>query len=501
MSPRTPPPAPRNPLFPPELAAVAGRNPPPPLLPLLALGGRGPEPWTARTAIAVAESWSRAGRTVILADLALEEPRLHELLDLPNGEGLTDVFLFGTSLPHATLDPPGRPFRFVPAGLFAPDPREVVEHPKWDRLVRDMRASRATLLVYLSDRTPGFESLLRQAGQTVVIVGEDAPIAASPVPPGCEVVAVLRRPSPGGEESRRRPRVSASTWTPPAEPVAAAGAGAAQPDEIPPIELSEELLEPAASSAASVSWRPTPAPAPWDERDRLDEPPIIRRRRRRGVPVSVVATVLVLAGGVAALWLLQPWAKGPALLPEPEDTNVPVATQPAVAPEPRDVPLPFSVAVEAHQTLDAARDRARILEVAEPDLLFAVVPTPIEDLVWYRVLAGPAADSAGAEALMRQLYSRGHKTSLDPWAIRRTPWAFNLGDHESRRDAEAQVARLEARDIPAYIVLMPFSEGPPTHRVYAGAFEGLTEADYMRDLLNQAGLRPSLIRRTGQAVE
>jgi hypothetical protein len=501
MNRRTPPAAPRNPLFPPELATLAGRNPPPPLLPLLALGGRGPEPWTARTAIAVAESWSRAGRTVVLADLALEEPRLHELLDLPNGEGLTDVFLFGTSLPHATLDPPGRPFRFVPAGLFAPDPREVVEHPKWDRLVRDMRASRATLLVYLTDRTPGFESLLRHAGQTVVIVGEDAPIAASPVPRGCEVVAVLRRPSTGGDDARRRPRVTASPWMPPAQPGPAAGEEAQQPDQIPPIELSEELLEPAASSAASVTWRPAPAAAPWDERDRLDEPPIIRRRRRRGVPVSAVATVLVLAGAAAAAWLLQPWATRPAdaVLPEPvADVPAPPA---AVAPEPRDVPLPFSVAVEAHQTLDAARERARVLEIAEPDLQFAVVPTPIEDLVWYRVLAGPAADSAGAEALMRQLYSRGHKTSLDPWAIRRTPWAFSLGDHESRRDAEAHVARLDARDIPAYIVLMPFSEGPPGHRVYAGAFEGLTEADYMRDLLNQAGMRPSLIRRTGQAVE
>jgi hypothetical protein len=499
MSRSTPPVGPRNPLFPPEVAAVAARTPPPGLLPVLGLGAAGAAPWSAQAVLVLVEAWCATGRPAILADLGLEDPHLHELVEVPNAEGIVDVFLFGTSLAHATQQPQGRAFRFVPAGLFAPDPREVVEHPKWTRLGHEMQSSRTTLIVYLTDRTPGFEKLLRRAGQVVVLVGDDAPIAASPVPAGCEVLAVIRQPTAGTDDSHRR------RWRRAAEPAATEpepGSGALRP-----IELSEEAVEPHAPAGQVPDWRASPPViAPISRGRWLEEPPPPDRptaRRRRIWPGVVAGLLLAVAAG-AALWYFQPWSPAPVvgLADGPAGELEPVAPpEPRPPPEPRDVPVPYSVAVEAHLSLPAAHERVRQLRAAEPGVVFAIAPTPLDDLVWYRIVAGPAADSTGAAALMQQLYSRGHKTSLDPWAIRLTHWAFLIADFPSRREAEERAARLEEQQIPAYIVEMPMSEGPPRHRVYAGAFEGLTEADYMRDLLQRAGVRPQLIRRTGRPIE
>src|SRR5690606_32598056 len=53
--------------------------------------------WAADAAIALGTAWAASGRRVVLADLHLESPSLHERLGAENLEGVVDVFLYGAS--------------------------------------------------------------------------------------------------------------------------------------------------------------------------------------------------------------------------------------------------------------------------------------------------------------------------------------------------------------------------------------------------------------------
>ena len=94
---------------------------------------------------------------------------------------------------------------------------------------------------------------------------------------------------------------------------------------------------------------------------------------------------------------------------EPRREPPPAAaeTPPAPAPRPDEVPLPFSVAIEAHQSFPLAVERVAALRRAEPGIEFYVAPITVGGVVYYRVMAGPAADPAGAERLMQRLVEAG----------------------------------------------------------------------------------------------
>jgi hypothetical protein len=124
----------------------------------------------------------------------------------------------------------------------------------------------------------------------------------------------------------------------------------------------------------------------------------------------------------------------------------------------------------------------------------------VNGVVYYYVLAGPAADSVSAARLMNRLVARGHKTTLEARSIRSTPLAFHLADHEDRRSAIAQVEELAEQGVPAYITGL----GPPgpgsRYRLYAGAYEGPGDAEVMSRMLKDAGLEAPLVPRTGRVL-
>ena len=51
--------------------------------------------WAAETAIELSSAWAKDGRRVVLADLFLENPVVHEVAGAENLEGMVDVFLYG----------------------------------------------------------------------------------------------------------------------------------------------------------------------------------------------------------------------------------------------------------------------------------------------------------------------------------------------------------------------------------------------------------------------
>lgn len=484
MSPAMTPFDPESGTFPPVLESLFAR--PAATVPAVLLVA-GPEArrsgWAARAALAVASAWAARRRGMVLADLETAAPVLHTLLGAENTEGLADVFEFGVSLGRVAHEV-GRAFRFVPPGPYVPDPAGLFRHPHWERLVSHFAEEQATLLIYIPARADGIDMLARRAGKAIVLAGshEAARITAS-IPSGCAIEVVLCPPeAPAPREE--------------AEPVPA-----------PAVELV--FADPVSSHHA------------------LEEPTFIRRTRPRRPtsPLLWVALLLTLAlgGWVGAeeyldldlapqlreqarklaldvrrrFGLATPEPER-ALQPQPEPEPQP---EPAVQPKPIEAPAPFSVPIEAHTDYALAQERVASLRHAEPGVVFFLTPVVVDSVLYYRVLAGAAADSASATALLELLVERGHKTEVDAWALRPTVWTFHLGDFESRDSVAVRTTELANQGVPTYWVEVPYTVGLPRFRLYAGAYEGPAQAEVMAHILRAAGVTAPLVRRTGRPVE
>jgi hypothetical protein len=161
------------------------------------------------------------------------------------------------------------------------------------------------------------------------------------------------------------------------------------------------------------------------------------------------------------------------------------------------VALPYSVAVEAHQDLASASERVEALRNDDPEVGFYIAPLLVGKVLYYRVMAGPVADSLEANLLLRRLLEEGHKSGSSPSDVRQAPLAFVLGEYDSRFAAHQRERDVAATSIPAYVVQIRTEEGRTRYRVYAGTYSGPAEADIMRRMLRAAGLPDSLVERVG----
>ena len=167
--------------------------------------------------------------------------------------------------------------------------------------------------------------------------------------------------------------------------------------------------------------------------------------------------------------------------------------QPA-APEPR--ALAYSVAIEAHADLPTAQRRIASLAAGDSTVGYFISPVLADSVLYYRVLAGPLADSAAAALLMQRLVSTGQKTAAAARDIRHAALSFLIGRFDDHETAERERERLRMLDIPTFVLPTP-ARTDGSHRLYAGAYSGLAEADVMARLLRSAGLPDSLVTLTG----
>jgi hypothetical protein len=109
-------------------------------------------------------------------DLALDDPSLHEVLDLPNGEGVSDAFLFGASVQHIAKPALNNTIFFAPAGATLGDPEEILGHPRWNDLAGGFSEADATLLLFLPTDIAGAGKILSRATDIVFLAarGESA---------------------------------------------------------------------------------------------------------------------------------------------------------------------------------------------------------------------------------------------------------------------------------------------------------------------------------------
>jgi hypothetical protein len=179
--------------------------------------------WAAETAVEIAEAWARAGRRVVLADLHLEDPVLHERVGEPNLDGVVDIFLYGASLARSARPPHGYEFFFVPAGTYTARPAEVYGHSRWEKLSAGFREAEATLLVFAPGSAPGVERLAEWAA-TGVFLGEPAADRWSRWAPSQVRAVLVPRLAEQGVVPVEEQAVEAVAPLPPPEP--------AEPDQL-----------------------------------------------------------------------------------------------------------------------------------------------------------------------------------------------------------------------------------------------------------------------------
>lgn len=404
-----------------------------------------------RTAVAMATARASAGRPTVLGDAAVADPRLHQLLDVDNVEGLADVFLFGASLEHVRRGLDHHPFDFVSTGAYVPEPRAVLDSPRWEGIADEVRASDSLLLLFVPASTPGVGPLSRRVPRAV-IVGDEPGVerVKERLDRSCEVLSVVHPP--------------------------------------------EWALEAAARKGEAVGG------AASEERA-LSEPPVFRPERRKRPLVSPLLLIALLVALAAGGWFVyeEYVAEQPASLAA--GTAGPAAPPVAERGEAVETPVPISVVIEVHPEWQDALARVRTVRQQQPELTFFLAPAATADTVpYYRLFAGPVETREAGAALMQQLVEQEIKTAFDTWAIQPTDLAFHLGEYDTRREAEARLRALEQQQVPAYIVPIPHPPGPPRYRVYGGGYRDEGEARVMRDMLEQAGIEAELEPRTGQPL-
>lgn len=478
------------------------------LLILSPASGEWCEGWAARAAIALATARAAHGVQVLLADLGLETPSLHQELGEENLEGVADIFQFGSSLRRVARLLPGHGILFLPTGAYVPDAREILADPIWAQLLAQLTAEQTCLLAFLPVGTPGAEQLARHF-DAVVVLGEERENDGAR--------AILAE-SEFGFELGLTPRGESDEEGEPGE-ASADEAELFLAESTEPVaedEVSGEVEGDAdVASSTDATSSADAASSTDDEGAALHEPPPVPRpaKKRRGAsPVLWLLLLIAVAfGGWTILderRLLPEWARlsdrsGQDAEPVAEPAAEPAVKSavPAEPSQPIETPLPYSVAVEAHQDYATAEERVMTLRRREPGITFYLSPTENQGVIYHRVLAGPVADTLAARMLLERLVAARHKTDLDPWNIRPTVWAYHLGDFDTREEAEARMEELRAQRIPSYVVEVEYTSGPSRYRVYIGAFEGPAPAEILAPRLKEAGLDLPLVRRYGKPIQ
>jgi cell division septation protein DedD len=452
--------------------------------------------WAARAAVTLADAFAARGEQVVLADLSLRNPELHDMLGVGNDEGLTDVFLFGASLEHITHKVKGKQFSLIPASAYTPDPDDVLQHNRWGGLFEELSVQKQKLIVYLPVDVEGAHAFSDRVGHTIVLaerteldsiratLSEDADVLAlffpgqPPIRRGDEEFERIRMPKGGARDAliadlRNRQREALMAPAPTMAPL--------------PSEVSTQRLPPSPKAPLPMS-RPKTRTLQKDATPLFTFAPPEPEPKRRWLPWFALLALLAVAGGAGWYWY--------QMQGEPEIG--PIVQRPLARPPARPIvslakPLPYSVAVASYQTLNLAQDRIRQLE----DIRFYVAPIVLQNTLFYRVLAGPIADSAAAVAMRDTLIATGIKTAALGSDVVATPYAFLLGEFTVRAEAERTQQEAEAKGIPSYIVAMMSSDGSTKHRLYAGAFMGQGDAEFMHPILKAAGLPDNLVERTG----
>ena len=327
--------------------------------------------------------------------------------------------------------------------------------------------------------------------------GEPDGLAA---PSGAGAVAVTEPPT-GDEMELAAPEEVPATPS----PESSAATAAADPTPVPPrsdASPSEPAQPEVAAPKSHADAPPADAEAGRDARSEEagGRPGWINRIGLTAVVAVLVALLLALIW-LATIFLGPDADAGAVDAPEEPPAEAPAVANGAIPAVPEGgevIPLGFTVAIEAHEDLATARERLARLTRAEDDMPFLITPYLLDGVVYYRVMAGPYADSAEAVVVRDILYQDGRKPTVGEWDVRPTAFGFLLDELDSEEAARVRAAELMDAGIPTY----PVAIAPDgATRLYAGAFELREQGPVLEGPLTNAGLDPALVRISGWVAE
>jgi hypothetical protein len=214
------------------------------LLVLLATPAAREAEWAERTAVSLARDWARQGARIFLVDLAMSRPRLHSALGDANGEGISDVLLYGASLKRIARPVPDG-FLYAPTGTPVLDGAQALESPRWSWLSDGFAQAGAQLVAFLPSDEPGNEAVLTHAGRVLVLA---AASDAGALPSGLEAGRVSTVLSPPQAAA-----LAASEVAPGGTPMLAGPLGTAPGSPpLPPLSAEAILPDPDEASESRV---------------------------------------------------------------------------------------------------------------------------------------------------------------------------------------------------------------------------------------------------------
>jgi hypothetical protein len=416
--------------------------------------------WGALAAARLSAAWASEGRRIVLADLHLDRPMLHADGGPSELEGLVDVFLYGASLSRIASAAPDGAYYLIPAGTYAPDPAEVYRHPRWKKLVAGFRDTEATLLLFAPGDSPDLPALAEWTSEAILLGSHTPPELVDELErSGISVLAALA-PAKGASAQARRAAV---------ERRAAAGTMA----------------------GGGVG----------DQAD-LELPPPARRRRteRRGPTILLFAILLLVVLG-AVVYLVA--TLRPDLLPGGGGA-VPGGQSSGLFSSSASMEgemLVYSVQVKAFTSLAAAREELALAQRRASATTFFISPEEIQGVLYYKILAGLAADTLAANRVRDRLVQVGviePSDAIGTWSlVQYAPMAYRLGEFPTREAAESRADSLMALQIPTYPVSVPYSDGSYRWHLLAGAYRDSSNADRMGGMLAAAGNPAPLAPRIG----
>ncbi len=138
--------------------------------------------WCARAAAALATKWSAQGARILLADVSLTQPVLHEVFDLPNSEGIADVMMNDAQLRTVGRTVGSPKFPFISAGTPAGDVADVMRSARWDVVLQALEDADVHLVMYAPADLPGLDALLRR-NPAVLLLGGNPEAATEAIGP------------------------------------------------------------------------------------------------------------------------------------------------------------------------------------------------------------------------------------------------------------------------------------------------------------------------------
>ena len=113
--------------LPPEIEAALGDGDSPSACVVILVDSEIDRDWGGRASLAVAKGWAASGHRVLLADARLDGPVLHETVGVENGEGVSDMVLYGASVPRIAGRVEDR-LMLAPAGTPVVQIAEILNH-------------------------------------------------------------------------------------------------------------------------------------------------------------------------------------------------------------------------------------------------------------------------------------------------------------------------------------------------------------------------------------